>query len=184
MKSMKIKSVKIAKVVRIIKKWKFHIIGVICVAIIVMALANSCRKIEHFTNEKKGTCTSCNSGDGNGGNGGNSGDDKLLPIMDAKFNLREICKNSLLLEDHLMSKRKRCHDCIRKHFLIIEGLGDEAKTLDKDGQYNKELETVSSMVYQLQKDYLAGKDMNVIGQDLRKVRKNLVPLCYDEVKKF
>lgn len=163
----------------------------ICLLIVAVCLWISCRKgkvIEGFSGGKTtkggtcgGACASAGSGSGGGGGGKGGG---LLPIMDVKFNLREICKNCILLEDHLISPRKRCDDCIRKHFLTIEGLGDEAKTLDKPGQYKKELETVSATVYKLQKDYLAGRDLRQVGQDLRKVRKQLVPMCYDEVRKF
>ncbi len=155
----------------------------ICLLIVLVCLGISCCKreeIEGFSGKGSGskTCNTCTAESGTGEGGG------LLPIMDAKFNLREICKNCLLLEDHLISPRKRCNDCIRKHFLIIEGLGDEAKTLDKQGRYKKELDTVSATVYRLQKDYLAGRDLGKVGQELRKVRKQLVPMCYDEVRKF
>ena len=37
----------------------------------------------------------------------------------------------LLLEDHLFQPQKRCPDCIRKHFLTIEGLAEECATLCK-----------------------------------------------------
>ena len=59
----------------------------------------------------------------------------LLPIMNPLFNMREICKQMVLLEDHLNNIRKRCHDCIRKHFLTIEAFFEEAISLDKDLKY-------------------------------------------------
>ena len=40
----------------------------------------------------------------------------LLPVMDCKFNFREICKQCILLEDHLTHNEKRCIDCCMKHF--------------------------------------------------------------------
>ena len=60
---------------------------------------------------------------------------KLLPVLDPCFNMREICKQCILLEDHLFQTEKRCTDCIKKHFLTIEALGEEAITLDKENEY-------------------------------------------------
>ena len=60
--------------------------------------------------------------------------DQLLPVLDFRFNMREISKQSCLLEDHLTHKEKRCGDCCIKHFLTMEALAEEALTLD---QYNE-----------------------------------------------
>jgi hypothetical protein len=68
--------------------------------------------------------------------------DSLLPVLDPRFNMREICKQSVLLEDHLFQKEKRCHDCIIKHFLTIEGLAEEAVTLDKEHKYNELIDLI------------------------------------------
>jgi len=51
-------------------------------------------------------------------------------LTDPSFNLREICKQMILLEDHLVNPSKRCPDCITKHFLMTEALSDEIGTLD------------------------------------------------------
>lgn len=53
----------------------------------------------------------------------------LLPVMRPAQNMREIVKQMILLEDHLFQQCKRCPDCIRKHFLTIEGLAEECGTL-------------------------------------------------------
>lgn len=45
--------------------------------------------------------------------------------------MRDIIKQSALLEDHMYQPEKRCKDCIRKHFLTIEGLAEECATLCK-----------------------------------------------------
>lgn len=55
---------------------------------------------------------------------------RLLPVMDPKFNAREMVKQSCMLEDHLNSPQKRCCDCIKKHFLTLEGLAEEAPSLE------------------------------------------------------
>jgi len=62
----------------------------------------------------------------------------LLPINDWKHNIREICKQCTLIEDHMTHTKKRCNDCITKHFLYIEGLAEEAVTLDSTGEMTKD----------------------------------------------
>lgn len=41
------------------------------------------------------------------------------PVSNPEYNMRDVIEQSLLLEDHLVSKNKRCIDCICKHFLTI-----------------------------------------------------------------
>ena len=65
-----------------------------------------------------------------------------MNLMDPKHNLREIAKQMILLEDHMSHKRKRCVDCITKHYLMIEALLEEAITLDKNKEHLKELEDI------------------------------------------
>lgn len=59
------------------------------------------------------------------------------PVSDPKYNMQQIVKQSILLEEHLANKNKRCRDCITKHFLHIIGLAEEAQMLatDKISQY-------------------------------------------------
>lgn len=51
------------------------------------------------------------------------------PVSDPKYNMQQIIKQSILLEEHLTNKNKRCRDCITKHFLHIIGLSEEAQML-------------------------------------------------------
>jgi hypothetical protein len=51
------------------------------------------------------------------------------PVSDPKYNMQQIIKQSILLEEHLTNKNKRCRDCITKHFLHIIGLAEEAQML-------------------------------------------------------
>lgn len=51
------------------------------------------------------------------------------PVSDPKYNMQQIVKQSILLEEHLSNKNKRCRDCITKHFLHIIGLAEEAQML-------------------------------------------------------
>ena len=54
---------------------------------------------------------------------------RLLPVMRPAQNMREIIKQCIMLEDHLVQPRKRCPDCTSKHMLAIEALAEECGTL-------------------------------------------------------
>lgn len=56
---------------------------------------------------------------------------RLLPVLRPAQNMRDIIKQMVMLEDHLYHPQKRCVDCIRKHFLTVEGLAEECATLCK-----------------------------------------------------
>jgi hypothetical protein len=106
----------------------------------------------------------------------------LLPIMSPLYNMREICKQVALLEDHLNQPRKRCPDCIRKHFLTIEALFEEAISLDKKFEYDDYLDGKAEMCRLLQEEWLDGGDMQDMAQRLRMMRKEFAPLCFDTRK--
>lgn len=99
-------------------------------------------------------------------------DKKLLPVMNPEFNLREICKQIILLEDHLCHMEKRCTDCCIKHFLTIEALAEEAITLDKQNNY-QHLNSLPQKIRQLQKTWHDNPNSNSlkVSQDLREIRK-------------
>ena len=102
----------------------------------------------------------------------------LLPIMDPMFNLREVVKNILLLEDHLFHTRKQCNDCIMKHFLIIEGLAEELVTLDKKLQCT-EYHNIAEKIRKIEKYYIMNpRGKTEIAQRLRAVRKPLMKGCF------
>lgn len=103
----------------------------------------------------------------------------LLPIMHPLYNLREICKQSALLEDHLNNKRKRCEDCIRKHFLTIEALFEEALSLDSEQKWFEHLDGKADDVRLLQERWLDGEDELDVAQELRAMRKEFAPICFD-----
>lgn len=95
---------------------------------------------------------------------------KLLPVMDPCFNMREVSKQCILLEDHLNTKGKDCLDCCKKHFLTIEALCEEAVGLDTDGKY-PEIRDMPTKIRSLIKDFIKKKDIHQIAQDLRSIRK-------------
>jgi hypothetical protein len=112
------------------------------------------------------------------------GNDKLYPIMDPRFNLREASKNMILLEDHLFHMGKRCKDCILKHCLTIEGFLEEGVTLDVDGKYTNVLQKAFDefrlifieIAAKCRAGSLTNEDCVKIAQKIRKIRK---PLCQD-----
>jgi hypothetical protein len=103
----------------------------------------------------------------------------LLPIMHPLYNLRECCKQIALLEDHLNNEQKRCPDCIRKHFLTIEALLEEAISLDVKGKWRSVIEDKPEMIRKCQERWIDGDDECEIAQDLREVRKDFAPMCFD-----
>jgi hypothetical protein len=118
----------------------------------------------------------------------------LLPVMDFRFNVREICKQIILLEDHLTHPSKRCMDCCIKHFLTIEAFAEELLTLDTMNQIPdhptwKTLTTLPhhirnlqyTFTYHIRKDSLTTDTIHSIVQDLRNIRKHYMILSFDIV---
>ena len=89
------------------------------------------------------------------------------------FNAREASKQIVLLEQHLFDPRQRCVDCIRKHFLTIEGLIEEAITLDRGNAYHF-LHGIPAKIRRLAAHYNAGVSPSRIAQGFRVIRKQLV----------
>lgn len=138
--------------------------------------------------EKKGpTCGGSNSGSSSssgktcGGEGGciSASGSRLLPVLDPCFNMREICKQCILLEDHLFQTEKRCTDCIKKHFLTLEGLSEEAITLDKENKYHFSKLELPEKIRKLERDFLNDTDPERIAQELRQIRKPLMNKYFD-----
>lgn len=69
------------------------------------------------------------------------------PVSDPKYNMQQIVKQSILLEEHLANKNKRCRDCITKHFLHIIGLAEEAQMLATDRIHEYPLINESVVLY-------------------------------------
>lgn len=110
------------------------------------------------------------------------GGTNLFPILDPRFNLREAAKNMILLEDHLFHYGKRCHDCILKHCLTIEGFLEEGITLDKNYEYSDiftssldDFRKIQELLYEkIKTKNLTDDECCGIAQSIRVVRK---PLC-------
>lgn len=101
-----------------------------------------------------------------------------MPVLRPGQNMRDIIKQFAMLEDHLYQPQKRCKDCIRKHFLTIEGLAEECATLCKPRNILPESRKIASTARVLHHlweqrpkdpvvaEFVAGK--------LRKIRKGLM----------
>lgn len=103
---------------------------------------------------------------------------KLLPVLRPIQNMRDIIKQMILLEDHLFQTQKRCKDCIRKHFLTIEGLAEECVTLCKPQNILPESRKIAEMARVFHHSWEAHPNdprvaENLAGQ-LRKLRKSLM----------
>lgn len=104
----------------------------------------------------------------------------LLPVLDCHFNLREICKQSILLEEHLTQPEKRCTDCCIKHFLALEGLSEEAISLDKEQKGPPIMKDLPTLIRSIQKHWYTNPDKNAhsCSQQLRSIRKSLMESCF------
>ena len=117
--------------------------------------------------------------------GGKDVKNKLMPIMDPEFNMREVTKQCILLEEHLNQKAKRCKDCQKKHMLTIEGLLEEAISLDKEQKMTKELQEMIYDWISIEKDYVNKKDTEEeTAQRIRKFRKPLMWKYYENIKDY
>jgi len=113
--------------------------------------------------------------------GGGENNYTKMDLMDPKHNLREIAKQLILLEDHMAHKHKRCIDCMTKHYLMIEGLLEEAIILDKKGEHNKEIQTIMEQVQPtvmhiidlIKKNKITDNAYQNACQVLRKIRKEI-----------
>jgi len=102
-----------------------------------------------------------------------------LSLMHPRFNLREVAKQMLLLEDHLLHPYKHCPDCIRKHLMTIEAFAEEATTLDKVGVFHDVAEGLAEYARHWLEDFEDRKPLPEIAQRVRAIRKNLVALVAD-----
>ncbi len=95
------------------------------------------------------------------------------------FNVREIAKQMLLLEDHLTDISKRCGDCIKKHLLMIEGLAEEGMSLDTQGIWTCRLKYIANKSRSWMMNFSDGNDPADIAQDIRYIRKQITNIVYD-----
>ena len=108
----------------------------------------------------------------------------ILPVLDPAFNIREVVKNILLLENHIMHKENRCLQCLRKHSLLIEAFLEEAITIDKKCKYIDLIKPIITNARKIQQLILGGrKNYFDIVKLLRRMRKPLFDIAFSFVKK-
>lgn len=105
------------------------------------------------------------------------------PVSDPKYNMQQIVKQSILLEEHLANKNKRCRDCITKHFLHIIGLAEEAQMLatNKVHKYpliNESVELYNRLFKKWLQNYEKEDDSLYCCDELRIMRKKLIAVYY------
>ena len=102
-----------------------------------------------------------------------------LTLMHPQFNLREVAKQMILLEDHLCHPYKHCPDCIRKHLMTIEAFAEEAVSLDQVGVYRATAENLAVCARIWIQNFHDHRPTPEIAQEIREIRKELVRLVAD-----
>lgn len=104
-----------------------------------------------------------------------------LSINESLFNLVQIFKQLLLLEQHLSIPKMMCERCVLKHIMTIISYSDEMISL---GVYNKDINKylqVQKRCYTLKLllKHPRSFDYNIILlRSVRSFRKNLEPIVY------
>lgn len=102
-----------------------------------------------------------------------------MKINDPLFNLRELTKQLVLLEQHLLEKGKYCPDCISKHLLCIEALAEEGECLDATGRTHQTFRVLAHEAKRWASAFTAGARPQDIGQEVRRIRKQLAQHVLD-----
>ncbi len=109
----------------------------------------------------------------------------LDPVSEPAYNMQQIVKQSILLEEHLTNKNKRCRDCITKHFLHIIGLAEEAQMLAtknfKDYPLlNESVELYTKLFQKWRENYKNNDESRIlyICDELRNNRKKLIAIYF------
>jgi hypothetical protein len=105
------------------------------------------------------------------------------PVSEPDYNMRQVIKQSILLEEHLTQTKKRCRDCQIKHFLHIEGLVEEAmmlsgQTLDRYPLIKESYEFYSEVFEKWLKHPTDDEVLMQIASKLRDWRKQLAGAYY------
>jgi hypothetical protein len=95
-------------------------------------------------------------------------------LMDPLFNIREMIKEMVLLEDHLNLPNQNCSDCINKHLIKCEALAEEAVSLD--GGQTAFINNMPTIVREWNAAWLSNIELTIIAMYIRKVRKQLTPI--------
>ncbi len=107
----------------------------------------------------------------------------LDPINDPDYNMRNVVKQSILVEEHLAEKNKYCKGCLCKHFLHIIGLCSEGVWLaEKNIDKYPFLEESPSFYQKIFDKWLANKDDDTTRLEvlslLRERRRQLIDVYF------
>lgn len=86
------------------------------------------------------------------------------------WNLKLACEELTLLEQHLCDPAFRCAECIRKHFLYLQGILREAMRIDTQGVLCAYLDPMTHTIHLCGVRWSEGWEPYQIGQLLRRVR--------------
>lgn len=110
------------------------------------------------------------------------------PVSDPSYNMKNVVKQTILLEEHLAEENKYCIDCILKHFLHCQGLLEEGIWLACDNLDKYPLITESDKLYKKLFDIWIKnrenktdknkKEVRNILSELRNIRKKLADKYY------
>ena len=140
--------------------------------IILLNLITPAKENKKYHTQVNGTCDAKSCG-------------ALDPVSNPAYNMQQIVKQSILLEEHLTNKNKRCRDCITKHFLHIIGLAEEAQMLaTKDFKdyplINENVELYNRLFKKWFEIYDSQNEIEIlkICDELRNNRKQLIAIYY------
>lgn len=142
----------------------------VCIYLLIFNLQFSNKTPKKNHSKHEGTCDAITCG-------------ALDPVSDPAYNMQQIVKQSILLEEHITNKNKRCRDCITKHFLHIIGLAEEAQMLatTKCNKYQLLNESVE-LYNRLFNKWMIIKDDDIailsISDELRIHRKKLIAIYF------
>lgn len=153
----------------------FIVLFIIITTIYVVVFSMNMKKENYNVQKKSDSHSKCSV----------NGCDSLDPVSDPKYNMQQIVKQSILLEEHLANKNKRCRDCITKHFLHIIGLAEEAqmlatKNIEKYPLVTECVELYNRLFQKWLKEYDINVEYNSLDccNELRVMRKKLIAIYF------
>ena len=92
------------------------------------------------------------------------------PVNEPDYNVREVIKNTILIEQHLAEKNKYCKQCLVKHFLLSIGLLEEAIWMAGSNDYPQLSESLKFYEPVFQAWFRATDDEKIRLDTLEKLR--------------
>jgi hypothetical protein len=149
------------------------VLVILVVNLIVVALRSRRTRMHLQSTQKEqvvGTCSASTCG-------------AVDPVSDPDYNMREIAKQTILLEEHLTVPNKYCIDCVAKHLLHCIGLANEAVMLACDNVTDYPYMADAPAFFQGMLDEWLGRKQDAefrlqMAAELREFRKKLVTVYF------